>query len=31
MVKNRQIKLMAQAAYLIELLRKEYRLPEKKN
>jgi hypothetical protein len=31
MVKNRQIKLMAQAASLIELLRKEYRLPEKKN
>ena len=31
MVKNREIKLLAQAASLIELLRKEYRLPEKKN
>jgi len=30
-VKNRQIKLLAQAASLIELLRKEYRLSEKKN
>jgi len=31
MVKNREIKLMAQAISLIELLRKEYRLPEKRN
>ena len=31
MVKNREIKLLAQAASLIELLRKEYRLPEKIN
>lgn len=31
MVKNREIKLMAQAASLIQLLRKEYRLSEKKN
>jgi hypothetical protein len=30
MVKNRQIKLLERAASLIELLRKEYRLPEKK-